>query len=351
MPNFVSMTPGSTPGAPAPAPAPAPAAPTLASVAPVRPVAEPVPAIPARDLITTSSALWFALIDELADRLAAASSLNLDRLAAMARQWTSAALIDLAPALAASPIRLMGGWPGLWYVHPLLHAALGDDVRRVFDADASRVLAKRTGAAIARRIRSVDIARGDALPFSPPLGAAMLAAWDMATYGGEPAAGRALLVRAMARDGAPGPEVGSRLALLVNAQLAEDTSVLWSIYNPEPYPVDAEVVMAGARAPLDVAGYRTLMESHMRDAVARQSDPECRAQLPVVRSTLWKVWAAPDIALADAAYTLDDLVNLNGPAPPILVQQARYMFGLARSMGLDGIAPQGVLSVLKGAGA
>lgn len=348
MPNFVSMN----PGARVAEPAPAPVAPTLtpAAPAPARLIAEPVPETPARDPIATSSALWFALVGELTDRLAAAGALDLDRLGAMARQWTTAALIDLAPALDASPMRLMGGWPGLWYVHPILHAALRDDVRRAFDADAARVPGKRTGAAIARRIRATAIAAGDALPFSPPLGAAMLAAWDMATYGGEPASGRALLVRAMARDGASGPEVGSRLASLVNAQLAEDTSVLWSIYSPEPYPLNAEAVMAGARTPLSVADYRALMENHMRETVARQSDPGCRAQLPIVRSTLWKVWAAPDVALADAAYTLDDLVNPNGPAPPILVQQARYMFGLARSMGLDGLAPPDMLAVLKGAG-
>lgn len=267
----------------------------------------------------------------------------------MLARYTTDALLAVGPSLTVSPVKVMGGWQGLVYMAPLLHRTLRPEVAAALDAGVARMGSVAAG--MARSFGAVDLSVRGRLPWMPLTSAVALLTLDMAGYGAaDVRRARASLLSVSAQDGAPVATVCDKASAVVSAGLRNDTMTLWTLYVPEPGDVASSTISAGVRQPLAESSYRSLMETHMRRMLQRQTDPEVARSLVDIRALLWKVWCDPERMLADSVYTVDQLVERDGPAPPELTEPARYMFGLASAMLTDGLDARAVVRVLKGVG-
>lgn len=265
------------------------------------------------------------------------------------RQEAAMALLETMPLIDGSPTDVFGGWQGLVCLVPWLHDALPAPTAERLDGLASRLRARGGPTArLAGRYRDVDVPGGDPLPWMPLTAGTALLAYDMLTYGGRHGDARARLRRSMAGGGVPPTDLDGSAALTATGGLRSDSSALWTLYRPEPGDVAPAMVTAGVRAPLGARAYRRLMERHMRAVEEGQPDQGTVETLVQVRSALWKVWCDPREVLRDSPWTVADLLDVDGPAPRILTDTARYMFGLAKSMLVDGLDAATALSVLQG---
>lgn len=274
------------------------------------------------------------------------------------RQWAVSALMDVGPRLSVSPLKAMPGSSGLAYAAPTLHATLEEGVARAFDAQCGRLRADRRGrTALTRgrlgRMESLDLASGATLPWGSGDAAAVLLAVDASAFqargdGTDMGPLREGLFRRFDADGAGRDAVCSQTAIVANAGMAADENVLWGLYEPVPSPLGAGAVASGVRPVMGEAGYRSAMERTERAMLARQKDPEARGLIPRARRLAADVLADPS-CLDGTVYGVDDLLDADGACPPILVDQARLVFGVARCMAMDGLDADAVYRVVSGA--
>lgn len=273
------------------------------------------------------------------------------------RQWAVSALMDAGPRLSVSPLKAMPGSSGLAYAVPALHATLGADAARAFDAQCGRLRTDRRGRTALtrgrlRRMESLDLASGATLPWGSGDAVAALLAADAAAFqargdGTDMGPLREGLLRRFDADGAGRDAVCAQTAIVANAGMASDENVLWGLYEPVPSPLGADAVASGVRPVMGEAGYRSAMERTERAMLARQKDPEARGLIPRARRLAADVLADPS-CLDGTVYGVEDLLDADGACPPILVDQARLVFGVARSMAMDGLDADAVYRVVSG---
>lgn len=273
----------------------------------------------------------------------------------MIRLWTTNALIELGPRLAISPLQAMPGTSGLAYATPLLHATLTGEALDAFDTQCATL--ERNGNTRFRsvrnrlmRMRRLDVAGGERLPWGLGDASAALMALDAGLFqarGAHSPKVRYALLDLMDHDGVNNHALFRQSASIINAGMAANTDVLWTMYEPSPVPMTVDMVGQGVRLPMDEPAYRTVMETAVRDMLARQDDPDVRALIPKARTLVADAWADPS-CLSSTIYTVDDLLDTHGPCPPIVVDQARLVFGVARSMAVDQLDPDIIYRVVSG---
>lgn len=308
--------------------------------------------------ITGSTSMTLALMEAVAsymDEAADWGAQSTATLMTMIRLWTTNALIEVAPRLTVSPLQAMPGTSGLAYATPLLHATLAGGALEAFDGQCAAL--ERAGASRFRSVRHrllqmrrLDVAGGDRLPWGLGDASAALMALDAGLFqarGTHAPKVRRMLLGLMDRDGVNAQVLFRQSASVINAGMAANTDVLWTMYEPSPIPMTMDMVGQGVRMPMDEPAYRTVMETAVRDMLAQQDDPDVRALIPKARALAADAWADPD-CLASTIYTVDDLLDVHGPCPPIVVDQARLVFGVARSMAVDRLDPGTIYRVVSG---